>query len=601
MTIDNLNEIRLFGTGGSPGICIGKAYLVDKEGVDVVKRYPIGKKDVKNEINRFKAAVKNAKDELQGIISNSPEELQQHSYVLETQLHILEDKMLYGMAIDAIEKELINAEWAVKKAVDKTKSMFREMSNSYLRERASDISHVADRILRNLAGIEPLNLKDIDMRVILVASDLSPGETSQINLKKIKGFVTDRGGKTSHTSIIARTLEIPAVLGLEKATRTIKNDDLIIVDGLAGIVIVNPEEETLLEFEERKSNYNAHRSVFIRNSHLAAETEDGVRFRVMGNIEQAEDADTAKHYGADGIGLFRTEFQYLKRHSFPTEEELFENYKETVEIAAPGIVTIRTLDINGDKVIATDDDNGQEENPALGLRAIRYCLKKQDIFETQLRAILRAASYGDVRILFPMIATYEELISVKKVLNNVASSLASEGQEFNQNTKIGIMIEVPSTVFQVTALAKEVDFFSIGTNDLIQYSLAIDRNNKEVAYLYQPLHPAILRMIKHVVDVGNRQGITVCICGEMASDPLSVPILAGMGIQEFSLNPQYIPPVKSQIRSLKFSEVKNLYEEVMTFKTASEVAALMQSRYGALLDDKALSEEVYDSSEEQEQ
>jgi phosphoenolpyruvate-protein phosphotransferase (PTS system enzyme I) len=592
MIIDNDKEIRLLGTGGSPGICIGKAYLVDKEGVDVVKRYPIDPKDVKNETNRFKAAVKNAKDELQNIISNSPEGLQQHAYVLETHLHILEDKMLYGMAIDAIEKEQVNAEWAVKKAVDKIKSMFREMSNPYLRERASDIAHVADRILRNLAGVEGSNIKDIDMRVILVASDLSPGETSQINLKKIKGFVTDRGGKTSHTSIIARTLEIPAVLGLEKATRTIKNDDLIIVDGLAGIVIVNPEEETLLEFEERKLNYKAHRSVFIRDSHLAAETEDGVRFKVMGNIEQAEDAETAKQYGADGIGLFRTEFQYLKRHSFPDEEELFQNYKETIEATAPNIVTIRTLDINGDKAIANDNDNGREENPALGLRAIRYCLKKQDIFKTQLRAILRAAIYGDVRILIPMIATYEEVISVKKILNNVASELTAEGKEFNQNTKLGIMIEVPSTIFQVTALSKEVDFFSIGTNDLIQYTLAIDRNNKEVAYLYQPLHPAILRMIKHVVDVGNRQGITVCICGEMASDPLAVPILLGMGIQEFSLNPQYIPPVKSQIRSLNFSELKDLYEEVMIFKTSDEVANLMQSRYGALLDDKALSEEV---------
>ena len=599
MTIDNDKEIRLLGTGGSPGICIGKAYLVDKSGVDVVERYPIDPKNVKNESNRFKAAVKNAQDELQDIIKNSPDDLQQHSYVLETQLHILEDKMLYGMAIEAIEKEKINAEWAVKKAVDKIKEMFRGMSNSYLRERASDISHVADRILRNLAGVESSKIKDIDMRVILVASDLSPGDTSQINLKKIKGFVTDRGGKTSHTSIIARTLEIPAVLGLERATHIIKNDDLIIVDGLAGVVIINPEEETLVEFEERKENYNAHRSMFIRDSHLAAETQDGVRFTVRGNIEQAEDAETAKQYGADGIGLYRTEFQYLKRNSFPDEEELFENYKETVELAAPDVVTIRTLDINGDKAIVSDEENGREENPALGLRAIRYCLKKRDIFETQLRAILRAASYGEVRILFPMIATYEELISVKSILNNVASELAAKGIEFNRNAKIGIMIEVPSTIFQVTALSKEVDFFSIGTNDLIQYTLAIDRNNKEVAYLYQPLHPSVLRMIKHVVDVGNRQGITVCICGEMASDPLAVPILLGMGIQEFSLNPQYIPPVKSQIRSLKFSELKDLYDEVKHFKTADEIADLMQSRYGSILEDKSLSKEPQDEPSNQ--
>ncbi len=591
MTDDKNREIRLIGTGGSPGICIGKAYLVDKEGVDVVERYPIARKDVKNEIKRFKAAAQNAKNELIDIIKNAPEELQPHVYVLESHLHLMEDKMLYGMAIDTMEKEQVNAEWALKKTVDKIKSTFRGMANSYLKERAADIAHVANRILRNLSGADQINIKDIDMRVVLVASDLSPAETSQINLKKIKGFITDRGGKTSHTSIIARTLEIPAVVGLEKATRKIKNDDLIIVDGLAGIVIINPTEETLLEFEERNANYRAHQSAFIRDSHLAAETEDGVRYKIMGNIEQPEDAETAKQYGADGIGLYRTEFQYLKRHRFPDEQELFEKYKETIESTRPNVVTIRTLDINGDKALASDENNNVEENPALGLRAIRYCLKKQDIFETQLRAILRAAVYGEVRILFPMIATFGEVITAKQILNKVASELAANGIEFNHSVRIGIMIEVPSVIFQAEAIANEVDFFSIGTNDLIQYSMAIDRNNKEVAYLYHPLHPAILKMIKHVVDIGKKSGITVCLCGEMASDPQVIPILLGMGIQEFSLNPQYIPPVKSLVRSLKFSEVKNLYDEVITYNTAEEISALMQTRYGGLLDDKALSEQ----------
>ena len=306
MTDNTQEEIRLFGIGGSPGICIGKAYIVDKEGVEIVNRYSIEKKDLKNEVKRFKAAVKNTKDELLAIIENTPDQLRQHAYVFETHLQLLKDKMLYGFTIETIEKEYVNAEWAFKKTIAHIKTMFQDINDPYLRERASDIAQVGDRILGNLMGETRVNLANITARVILVARDLSPAETSQINLKRVKGFVTDRGGKTSHTSIIARSMNIPAVLGLEKATRIIQNDDLIIVDGLSGIVIINPTEATLTEFAERDHNYEVHRTAFIRDSHLAAVTEDMVELKVLGNIEKPDEAKSALQYGADGIGLYRT-------------------------------------------------------------------------------------------------------------------------------------------------------------------------------------------------------------------------------------------------------------------------------------------------------
>jgi phosphotransferase system enzyme I (PtsI) len=590
MTDDLQEETRLFGIGGSPGICIGKAYIVDKKGAELVDKYSIEKRDIKSEVKRFKAAVKNAKDQLLEIIDNTPDKLKQHAYVFETHLQLLKDKMLYGLTIETIEKEYVNAEWAFKKTVTHIKTMFQDINDPYLRERASDIVQVGDRILGNLTGQPHVNIADITARVILVAKDFSPAETSQINLRRVMGFVTDRGGKTSHTSIIARSMGIPAVLGLEKATRAIQNDDLIIVDGLSGIVIINPTEATLLEFAERDQNYEASRSVFIRDSHLPAITEDRVALKVLGSIEQPGEAKSAIAHGADGIGLYRTEFQYMRRPDFPAEQELFNHYKDTVKTMAPRPVTFRTLDINGDKAIDVFGENSFEENPALGLRAIRYCLKKKDIFKTQLRAILRAAAYGDTRILFPMISGLEEVQQAKQLLAESADELEQKGEAYNRNIQIGVMIEVPSAVLLAETIAGEVDYFSIGTNDLIQYTLAIDRNNKEVSYLYQPMHPSILRMLKHVTDVGKKTGTTICICGEMAADPIHVPVLLGLGINEFSLLPQSIPPVKSLLRTLNASETEGLVEELLTYNSAKDIVGTLHSRYGGLLDDNAYME-----------
>ncbi len=577
-------EIRLKGITASPGICIGKAYLVDK-GVEVVEKYFIEQSHLKREIKRFKAAVKKSKDELREIIENTPEDFRQHARILETQEVLLKDKMLYGRTIETIEKEHVNAEWALKKVVSSVKSIFQSMDDAYLRERGADIVHVSDRIMRNLVGSDPVQIGKIDKRVILVAPDLSPAETSQINLERVMGFVTEKGGKASHTGIIARTLEIPAILGLDNATSLIQNDEVIIVDGTTGQVIIQPTEQTLVEFEERILRYEEHKAVVARSGQLPAETVDGFCLQVMGNIELPEEVVAVHNYGGDGIGLYRTEFQYLSRATLPSEEELFDKYSDVVQVMAPKPVTIRTLDINGDKAIPSGSGS-IELNPALGLRGIRYCLKRPAIFKTQLRAILRAAAVGNVRIMFPMLSTYTEILESKKMLDEAAESLDKEGATFNRDIKIGVLVEVPSAVIMADLLATEVDFLSIGTNDLIQYSLAIDRGNKQVAHLFQPLDPAILRMLKHMADVAKEQDIKLFVCGEMAGYPIHIPILLGMGMDELSMNPQAIPAVKSMIRSLKIEDTRPFVKEVLKQTSATKVFRLLEKTYGDLLPNK---------------
>ncbi|MCG6908464.1 MAG: phosphoenolpyruvate--protein phosphotransferase [Desulfobacteraceae bacterium] len=586
MSHEQGGEIRLKGISASPGICIGKAYLVDREGVDVVKRYLVPKGRLNDEIKRFKAAVKKATDEVRAIIDRTPEDLREHALILETHLVLLKDKMLYNRTIDIIEKKRFNAEWALRTVVGNVKAMFAKMADPYLKARVADIEHVSDLILRNLVGANSIKIAEIDKRVILVAHDLSPSETSQIQLERIMGFVTDRGGKASHTGIIAQALEIPAVLGLDAATRIVKNDDIIIVDGSEGVLIVNPEEQTLLRYEERRIGYERFRAAITRDSHLPAETVDGFRLKVMGNIELPEEVVSVIDNGGEGIGLYRTEFQYLSRSDFPTEFELYDKYRDVVEVMAPLPVTIRTLDINGDKVVSYTSGAAPETNPALGLRAIRYCLKKPQVFKTQLRAILRASAHGNVRVMFPMIASLAEVKEAKRLLAQCAAALEKEGVPFNREIETGIMIEVPSAVVIADILAREVDFFSIGTNDLIQYTLAIDRGNREVAHLYSPLHPAILRMLHHLSKVATKTGVKLFMCGEMAGDPMNMPILLGLGLEELSVNPRSMPVVKSMIRSLSREEACGFFRKILEVTSSAEISRLIHDSYGGIVSQK---------------
>jgi len=584
MNDTDTREIILRGISASPGICIGGAYLVDNEGVHVVDKYLIDKGHLHEEVLRFKSAVGKAKYQLHELIENTPEELRQNAYILESHALIIQDKMLYGKTIETIEKEQVNAEWALKKVTSGLRAMFKKISDPYLKERADDIMHVSGYIMRNLTGAETEDIADIDKRVILVAHDLSPAETSKIQLKQIMAVITDRGGKASHTGIIAQSLEIPAVLGVGNATARIDNDDIVIVDGTAGIVVINPTARTLDEFELRKQRYKKHREDINRDSHALAETDDGYSFRVMANIELPENVLSVIYHGGDGIGLYRTEFQYLGRPDFPTEDELFEKYRDVVEVMSPKPVTIRTLDINGDKALT--NGNGMdvvERNPALGLRAIRYCLKRPDIFMTQIRAILRASVYGSIRIMFPMISNYEEVRQAKQIVRDAAASLDKEGIDYSRNIEIGIMIEIPSAAIMADVLADEVDFFSIGTNDLIQYMLAIDRGNRQVAHLYHPLHPAVIRMVQHVANVAREKGVKVSMCGEMAGDTANLPVLLGLGIDELSMNPQAIPEVKHAIRCISMDYAKKFIKEVLKQKTCEDVYKLVRDNYSDIM------------------
>ena len=582
------SEITLKGINASPGICIGRAYLVDREGVEVINKYCILEKHIKSEVKRFKTAVQSAKAELRVVIENSPEALQK-AQILETHVLLLNDKLLYGRTIETIEKERVNAEWALKTVVTGIKSAFEEMTDVYLKERVSDIVHVSDLVMRNLVGVEVKNLGQIDKRVILVARDISPADTSQINLERIQGVITDLGGKTSHTGIIARALEIPAVVGLEVATRRINNDDLLIVDGTTGTVVIEPSENTLMEYEDRKTHYERRQAVITRESRLETKTTDGHPYRVMGNIELPEEVVAVINYGGDGIGLYRTEFQYMNRPGFPSENELLESYKDVIEVMAPRPVIIRTLDINGDKALATGT-MPLEANPALGLRAIRYCLKRPEVFRTQLRAILRAAAFGDVRILIPMVSSYFEICETKRLLDEAAETLEKDGLPHQREIPLGAMIEVPSAVVIADLIAEEVDFFSIGTNDLIQYALAIDRGNRLVSHLYQPLDPAILRMIKRTADVARDKGIPVHMCGEMAHSPLYAPLLLGMGLEDLSMNSQAIPAVKRMIRSISLSDARTMIQDVLACKTAKQTFEILREAYGDLVENHLVEE-----------
>jgi phosphotransferase system enzyme I (PtsI) len=573
---------KLQGIAVSPGIIIGKARLVDRSRVKILYQYLISDKQVSREVERFKEALHATKEQIMALKNGMPDQLKEHAFILDTQLMIMDDGMLSESTIDTITKEKMNAEWALKKSIQKIRQLFQQIDNGYIKERINDVEYVAERVLRNLAGKEQESLSEITDRVIIVAHDLSPADTSAMNIGKVMGFITEVGGPTSHTAIMAQALEIPAVVGLEAITHLIHEGVLLIVDGNAGEVIIEPDDDIIIAYQEKQLELERYRSSIDRISHLPAETVDGHRIAVQANLELLEEVVPARDHGAEGIGLYRTEFLYLRRKGVPSEDELYEDYKELAEIVAPAPVTIRTLDIGGDK-FSSDLNLTTEMNPALGLRAIRFCLREPGIFKSQLRAILRASAHGQVRLLFPMISGLQELLDTKKILKEVKKELNKKKIKYARNIKVGIMIEIPSAVTMADALAKHVDFFSIGTNDLIQYALAIDRINEHVAYMYQPFHPAILRMIQHVVMSAKHAGIEVALCGEMAGDPLCVFILVGLGLDELSMNAQSIPMIKKIVRSISMKEAQADLEHIMQLETAKEVRKFIAKRMKPLI------------------
>ncbi|MFH1079488.1 MAG: phosphoenolpyruvate--protein phosphotransferase [Pseudomonadota bacterium] len=570
--MDTLKKtFALKGIAVSPGVVIGKAYLFDRLDAQISFYKLSDPSLVTKEIKRLRTALRESEKqliEIKGKLTHL--KVTEPLYILDVHIMILHDRKFISHTIRSIRKMEVNAEWAVRMTIDKYREIFDKIEDEYLKGRFSDIRYVGQMILRNLGGERDQAISDIGEGVIIISSDLSPADTAQMKIENVLGFATDVGGKTSHMAIVARSLEIPAVVGLESITRRVRTNDTIVIDGSAGLVIVNPDPEMIRRYEDKKRHYAEARAVSLKDASLPAVTRDGRHVSIGGNIEFVEEIPSAITHGADGIGLYRTEFIYINRENLPTEEDHFVNYRRVAGTEELAWSTIRTFDLGGDKFFS-DAKLAKEMNPQMGLRAIRFCLKEVELFKIQLHAMLRASAFGKVRILFPMISSVEEIRKAKIILSQVKNDLLTQGVPFHDRVEIGAMIEVPAAVIIADKLAREVDFFSIGTNDLIQYALAIDRVNEQVTYLYEPLHPAVLRLIRHIVKIGHRAGIRVAMCGEMAGEPAYTMILIGLELDELSMNPLAIPRVKRIIRASTMKEARALLKKVMTFSSAVEI------------------------------
>jgi phosphotransferase system enzyme I (PtsI) len=566
----------LHGVAASAGIAIGHAVIIDRRKIERYPKIRITVGLVEDEFKRFDAAIEasyrqidEAKKKLE-----SHNVIKEHALILETHLMMLKDPSFLGRVKKLIRRDHINAEWALKIALQEIEDSFAAIGDEYIKGRVADTSFVGERVLMNLIGREIKGFHLME-KSIIVAHDLSPADTAMLNKEKVLGFATDVGGQTSHTAIIAHSLEIPAVVGLEKASTIINPGDTLVLDGISGVVIVNPSESQIADYEQRA---RSHLNLELKLQEKAmdpAVTQDGHPVPVMGNLEFKEEVKTVLEHGAEGIGLYRTEFLYLNRDDIPSEEDHFEAYKTVVEAVSPYITVIRTLDLGGDKLYAHLGELKKETNPAMGLRAIRFCLKEVEIFKTQLRGILRASFYGKTSIMFPMISGIEELLRAKEILDKTKQDLRKKGMPFDEHIKVGIMVEVPSAAIIADLLAKEADFFSIGTNDLIQYAIGIDRGNEYVNYLYAPLHPAVLRLIQYTIDAAHATGIPVSMCGEMAGRTIYTPILLGMGIDQLSANAFAIPHIKEMARKIDLNHCRKIVKQLLAMKTADEIQGYM--------------------------
>lgn len=568
------------GIIASPGIAIAKAFVYDKVEVEVIEKKV---DDAAAEVARLQTALEKSKEQILKIKEKAARDLgEEEAEIFEAHAMVLDDPEFVDSITAEINTNGVNAEFAVKTVTDRFFEMFDMMDDPYFSARAADIRDVGTRVLNNVMGVENVDISCLDEDTIIVADDLAPSDTAQMDKARVKGFATNIGSRTSHTAIMARSLEIPAVLGLGDITSAVKNGNIVVVDGLKGQAVINPTDDELAAYKKQQEDYQAYIKELAELKELEAVTTDGHKVELVGNIGSPNDTDGVHKNGGRGVGLYRTEFLYMNSDTMPDEEKQYEAYKAVIESFDGDPVIIRTLDIGGDKKLPYLPLE-EEMNPFLGFRAIRLCFREVDMFKTQLKAILRASAFGNALIMFPMISGVSEVRQAKGILAECMKELDEKGQAYDKNIRVGVMIEIPSAAVTSDIIAKEVDFFSIGTNDLCQYTLAVDRMNQEVSYLYNPLHPAILRLVKTVIDASHaREGLFTGMCGEMAGDPMATLILLGLGMDEFSMSASSIPQVKKIIRSVSYEDAKAIAEKALNLETGEEVKEMVQVKIAEL-------------------
>ena len=567
--------MRIQGISGSRGVAVGNVYRYIQEEI-VIPDYTVADDKVEEEIGKFAAAMAATLKQLDTIRQKALDEMgPEEAAIFEAHMQIAQDPSLSDGIKSLVESSHTNVVAATAQTIETFANIFLGMEDPYMRERGADIKDIGDRLMRNMLGMNPRGLSHISGEVILVAQDLAPSDTASLDKNVVKGIVTAAGGPTSHAAIMARTLEIPAVMGVGDIESFVDGDKAVVL-GTDGIVEMNPSDADWDEYTNQAAAFQEELKRLRESANLEATTTDGHHVELFGNIGKAKDAKNALTMGAQGIGLYRTEFLYMENDELPAEDVQFEEYKKVAQDMKGKPVIIRTMDIGGDKELKCLD-LPSEMNPFLGYRAIRISLNRPDIFKVQLRALLRASAFGDIHIMYPMIASVEEVKQANVMLDECKEELTVEGKEFNKDIKVGIMIEVPAAAVISPILAKYVDFFSIGTNDLCQYTLAVDRMNEAISSLYQPLHPGVLRLIKHVIDASHEQGKFTGMCGELASDPVATMILLGLGLDEFSMTASSIPLIKNILRSVSKAECEEVANKALTMDTAEEITGYAKS------------------------